>query len=99
MKVMANTAITTVAISDCNEVSHDSRSAAGTFAAGCGAGGCAAVSGTMFIQPDRGREDENEDASALVLPRAARLASWWKQRRGQHTQELRRKRGECAPPP
>src|SRR6185369_13995374 len=100
IKVMANTAITTVESSDCKEVSHDSLGAvAGAGGVGCGCGCSGAASVGIFNRLSLVRWGAGADAPTLAARPVAQPAFSLKPTRGQRIQDFRRSAEGCEPPP
>src|SRR2546423_13074940 len=100
MKVMANTAITTVESSDCKDVSQDSFGAdAGAGETGCGCNCSGAASVGIFNRLSLARWDAGADAPTPAARPAVQPVFWLKRTRAQHIQDFRRSAEGCAPPP
>src|SRR3954468_14064103 len=100
MKVMANTAITTVESSDCKDVNQDSLGAgAGAGEGGCGCDCSGADSVGIFNRLSLARWDAGADVPSLAAQRVVQPVFWLKQTHGQRTQDSRRSEEGCALPP
>src|SRR5436305_12681682 len=106
MKVIANTAITTVESNDCSEVSQDSLGAAAAEDTGSGGAGDAvcswcccsgAGSGEGFNRQSLERCGVCADAPALASRPVAQPACSSRQTRAQHNQAFHLPAGGCAP--